>query len=63
MNDCPVTSVAPTEMQFLDVAGDVTVEIPLAFAKAAPSFPAANTGMKSCTISYMLHQYSCYCAD
>ena len=48
MKDCPATSVAPAAMQFLAVAGEVTVWIPLAFDSAAPSFPAASTGIKSC---------------
>lgn len=49
MNDWPATSVAPAAMQFLEVAGEVTVVAPVALAPAAPSFPAAKTGRKSCT--------------
>ena len=46
---CPATSVAPAVMQFLAVAGDVTVVAPrLLLTLAAPSFPAANTDTKSC---------------
>ena len=42
--------VAPALMQFLDVAGDVTVFRPsCALEPWKPSLPAANTGRKSCT--------------
>ena len=42
--------VAPAAMQFLDVAGEVTVFRPSsAFDRWKPSLPAANTGKKSCT--------------
>lgn len=40
--------VAPAQMQFLDVAGDVTVVRPPRLP-VKPSLPAANTAVKSCT--------------
>lgn len=39
--------VAPAQMQFLDVAGDVTVVSP-PLLPVNPSLPAANTAVKSC---------------
>lgn len=39
--------VAPAQMQFLDVAGDVTVVRPPRLP-VKPSLPAANTAVKSC---------------
>ncbi len=49
VNDWPATSVAPALMQFLAVAGEVTVAAPVLLADAAPSLPAANTERKSCS--------------
>ena len=45
----PLPSVAPTVMQFLAVAGDVTVCAPASLTlPLSPSLPAAKTGRKSC---------------
>ena len=46
---CHSELVAPAAMQFLDVAGDVTVFRPPPAAEAKPSLPAAKTAVKSCT--------------
>ena len=49
VKDWPATSVAPAAMQFLEVAGELTVVAPWSGeAPAEPSLPAAKTAVKSC---------------